>query len=184
MICCRVPFCRLRIASSGIQLGIDRTSKYNRVRDASAPHVGLSASNYLLRPASAGLADSLLSAFLFTNPMPLLQTLRPRLSAQPVERTARVMQPPGTARMTSRPWARLRASVLMTNPLCVKCASAGRVQAAHEVDHIVPLHMGGRHDRSNLQGLCAPCHADKTATEAGSRARGEAWGGIKRIQAS
>jgi 5-methylcytosine-specific restriction protein A len=114
--------------------------------------------------------------------MPLLQTLRPRLSAQPVERAARVLQPPGTARMTSRPWARLRAKVLMSNPLCVKCAATGRVQAAHEVDHIVPLHSGGTHDRSNLQPLCRPCHADKTATEAGSRARGDAWGGIKRFE--
>jgi 5-methylcytosine-specific restriction protein A len=114
--------------------------------------------------------------------MPLLQTLRPRLSAQPVERTARVLQPPGTARMTSRPWARLRAKVLMSNPLCVKCAATGRVQAAHEVDHIVPLHSGGTHDRSNLQALCSPCHAEKTASEAGSRARGDAWGGIKRIE--
>jgi 5-methylcytosine-specific restriction protein A len=141
--------------------------------------MGLPASESLLRPALAGLADSLLSAF-YSVLMPLLQTLRPRLSAQPVERTARVMQPPGTARMTSRPWARLRAKVLMSNPLCVKCAAAGRVQAAHEVDHIVPLHSGGTHDRSNLQPLCRPCHADKTATEAGSRARGEAWGGVSK----
>jgi 5-methylcytosine-specific restriction protein A len=142
--------------------------------------MGLSASNDLLRPAPAGLADSLLVGFLFPDLMPLLQTLRPRLAAQPVERTARVLQPPGTARMTSRPWARLRAKVLMSNPLCVKCAATGRVQAAQEVDHIVPLHSGGTHDRSNLQPLCRPCHAEKTAAEAGSRARGDAWGGYQK----
>jgi 5-methylcytosine-specific restriction protein A len=122
-----------------------------------------------------------LAAFLFVPDLPRLQTLRPRLGAYTVGRVAGIQQPPGTARMSSRPWARLRASVLMSNPLCVQCATEGRVQAACEVDHVVPLWQGGSHDRSNLQPLCASCHADKTAAEAGSRAVGDAGGGIKRI---
>jgi len=39
------------------------------------------------------------------------------------------------------------------------------VRAADEVDHIVPLSRGGGDERSNLQPLCRPCHAAKTARE-------------------
>ena len=33
-----------------------------------------------------------------------------------------------------------------------------------EVDHILPLSLGGRDETSNLQVLCAPCHGTKTRT--------------------
>lgn len=38
---------------------------------------------------------------------------------------------------------------------------------AVELDHIVPLFKGGADDDSNLQGLCSPCHAAKTAEDMG-----------------
>lgn len=38
-----------------------------------------------------------------------------------------------------------------------------------ECDHILPLCDGGSNDRSNLQSLCANCHAEKTGLEAIAR---------------
>lgn len=35
-----------------------------------------------------------------------------------------------------------------------------------QIDHIVPISRGGKHDASNLQLLCYPCHRNKTNLEA------------------
>lgn len=52
------------------------------------------------------------------------------------------------------------------------CRQCGRVTRAIEVDHIVPLWQGGPDTDDNLQLLCIdPCHAAKTAREAGMRGR-------------
>lgn len=45
---------------------------------------------------------------------------------------------------------------------------------AIEVDHITPVAEGGKDDLSNLQAICGPCHAVKTAEESAR--------GIKRMQ--
>ncbi|MFA5593217.1 MAG: HNH endonuclease [Micavibrio sp.] len=64
-----------------------------------------------------------------------------------------------------RRWRRLRALVLQEQPLCALCAQAGLVKAASVVDHINGDALDN--DRSNLQALCASCHARKTAREDG-----------------
>lgn len=64
-------------------------------------------------------------------------------------------------------WAKRRAAILRQEPTCRHCAAAGRLRAATEVDHIVPLHLGGGDERANLQPLCADCHKIKTAREQG-----------------
>lgn len=59
--------------------------------------------------------------------------------------------------------------VLAAEPLCRRCDEMGVVTPASMVDHITPLNQGGaRLDRANLQPLCDPCHAVKTARD-GSR---------------
>ena len=61
----------------------------------------------------------------------------------------------------SKQWRVLRQHVLSSNPVCVMC---GRL--ANEVDHIVPISMGGVPDSlDNLQSLCKPCHSKKTQKE-------------------
>lgn len=62
-------------------------------------------------------------------------------------------------------WRKIRRMVLREEPLCVECEKAGRVTAANEVDHIIPLRQGGTHERSNLQPLCKSCHSKKTNRE-------------------
>jgi 5-methylcytosine-specific restriction protein A len=57
-------------------------------------------------------------------------------------------------------WRLLRARVLADEPICRAC----RRRRSRMVDHIVERRDGGTDDRRNLQGLCWPCHSQKTAT--------------------
>ena len=69
-------------------------------------------------------------------------------------------------KINSRRWNRLREVVFAAEPLCRSCSAAGRVRAATEVDHIVPVVLGGGDSLSNLQGLCHFCHLEKTRQDA------------------
>lgn len=67
----------------------------------------------------------------------------------------------------SRRWRRLRALQLSEFPLCAECERQGEVTLASQVDHLQP-----RRERpdltfvqTNLESLCASCHAKKTAAE-------------------
>jgi len=56
---------------------------------------------------------------------------------------------------------------------------------AYELDHIVPLAEGGRHNMENLRVLCVPCHAGETAKLAARLAktrRLKAKGPMKNVQ--
>jgi 5-methylcytosine-specific restriction protein A len=58
-------------------------------------------------------------------------------------------------------WHRLRKAFLARHPICVECG-----ELASQVDHVVPLHVGGLpYDCANLQSLCRSCHARKTLKE-------------------
>lgn len=64
-------------------------------------------------------------------------------------------------------WKKMRAAVLRAEPLCRDCAAKGRPEPATEIDHVV-RHQGNAWrfwDMSNLQPLCARCHARKTFIE-------------------
>jgi hypothetical protein len=98
--------------------------------------------------------------------MARLTMLRPRVGTL---RTGVAAAPLEVDRMSSRPWSRLRSQVLSANQLCVHCRAQGRVEAATEVDHVVPLWEGGTNALANLQGLCHDCHGAKSAAEAAKR---------------
>jgi 5-methylcytosine-specific restriction protein A len=61
-------------------------------------------------------------------------------------------------------WMVLRKEILRDDPICRRCQLAAAVQ----VDHIVPARVYAAddpelfYDVSNLQGLCHPCHGQKT----------------------
>lgn len=60
-------------------------------------------------------------------------------------------------------WQKVRALVLMREPLCRPCGKRGKAVPANQVDHIVPLEEGGAaFDLDNLQPLCRSCHASKS----------------------
>ena len=85
---------------------------------------------------------------------PKLKTLDSRtVITKPVERTR------GTT------WMTIREKVLRQAPHCVDCLKGGQVTPADEVDHILPLSMGGTDDLTNLQGLCYEHHKAKTKRE-------------------
>jgi 5-methylcytosine-specific restriction protein A len=47
------------------------------------------------------------------------------------------------------------------------CEAKGRITPARELDHIIALVNGGTNDEDNFQGLCRPCHVEKTAADLG-----------------
>lgn len=71
-------------------------------------------------------------------------------------------------------WRRLRRSVLLRDPWCrwPQC-----IEAAANVDHIVPAEWGGPDEPDNLQGLCLLHHGRKTHLEFRSRT----WPNLRRV---
>lgn len=74
-----------------------------------------------------------------------------------------------TPRQRGRKWMERRARWISEHPLCEYCQAKGRVTAAEEVDHGVPLFKGGADDETNFVSTCRSCHKDKTARDRGYR---------------
>lgn len=83
-------------------------------------------------------------------------------------------------------WLRLRKWKLSRQPLCERCMEEGRVRAATEVHHVVPVQDGMSAiekrrlalNPHNLRSLCHDCHVI-THTEMGRS--GKAYAGRKRM---
>ncbi len=60
-----------------------------------------------------------------------------------------------------------RLSILARDPVCKICGEA----PSTELDHRKPVRRGGEDGRSNLQGVCGPCHVTKTGREKKRAAR-------------
>lgn len=52
-----------------------------------------------------------------------------------------------------------------------RCAICCNVAKPGDVDHVIPLILGGRHAESNLQWLCKPCHKGKTKLDVKLKAK-------------
>jgi len=97
-----------------------------------------------------------------TNIQPRLKTIDPR---------RKTLQPAAAHRRTGA-WLQERNHRIKLRDQWT-CKACGRVTSDLEVDHIVPLHLGGSDDDCNLQCLCAGpglCHAIKTRQESKGRA--------------
>lgn len=68
-------------------------------------------------------------------------------------------------RLSGRRLQAARLALFRVEPLCRPCSAAGRVTVATIRDHIVPLAEGGTDAPSNLQPICAECHAVKVVEE-------------------
>lgn len=80
-------------------------------------------------------------------------------------------------RITGRRLQARRQAVWMRHPHCAACGRLVAYPSGFELDHIIPLFMGGEDAESNCQVLCveveiidgqrvkAGCHARKSATE-------------------
>ena len=67
-------------------------------------------------------------------------------------------RPSAHKRGYDRTWQRLRLLKLSLNPVCEN----GDNSPAVEVDHVIPLRLGGSNRLSNLRSLCKSCHSRKT----------------------
>lgn len=72
---------------------------------------------------------------------------------------------PAVRRRYGRSWKRIRDRFIAAHPLCEACKKRGKLTAAQEVHHILPLSRGGTHAESNLMALCKPCHSAITAKD-------------------
>lgn len=71
-----------------------------------------------------------------------------------------------STRTSTRSWRRRRAEVLQRdNHMCVVRGPNCTVTAS-EVDHVIPVFMGGDDQPSNCQSVCANCHRDRTQAQA------------------
>lgn len=72
----------------------------------------------------------------------------------------------GSTRRSELPsnWERIRRHILQRDPICRVCDKALSV----EVDHVGDKH---DHGEDNLQGVCSPCHREKTHREAADARR-------------
>lgn len=90
----------------------------------------------------------------------------PRPKRPQDQRTSDARRGTAASRGYDARWRRRRNAFISANPLCAHCKAEGRIEAAREVDHIVPLRAGGpRLEWGNLQALCRRCHQAKTAAE-------------------
>lgn len=97
--------------------------------------------------------------------MARLQTLKPRVGTAPTMRVA-AANVGEIKRTRGSAWMAIRARILRRDKgLCQECQRNDRLSKATQVDHITPLHRGGRDNDANLEAICAGCHDVKTAAE-------------------
>lgn len=65
-------------------------------------------------------------------------------------------------RARGRAGAAQRQRRLAAEPNCRDCAELGFERPAQEIDHIIPLGMGGRDTDDNVRSLCRSCHARRS----------------------
>ena len=75
----------------------------------------------------------------------------------------RIGSKPGTERITGWQLVKIRKRIMLRDGY--KCQVCGRVTIGGEVDHLQPLHLGGRESDANRQWLCRSCHRAKTEQE-------------------
>ena len=88
-----------------------------------------------------------------------LAQLKSRIAAVDLRRGASV----AVDRIRGRKLDRIRRRVLLRDHYT--CRRCGRVSVDLEVDHIVPLFLGGAESDENRQALCRDCHDAKSADE-------------------
>lgn len=94
---------------------------------------------------------------------PRIKTITNRIETADLSRGARIQ----TERIRGHKLTVIRQRVLLRDEYtCRKC---GRVGMDLQIDHIVPLHLGGNNSISNLQSLCKTCHKLKSDKEEGDR---------------
>ena len=96
--------------------------------------------------------------------MAKLTTLKPRV------RTISTSQGAPIAVERERGWELMKTRKRIAMRAGYLCEICGRPLADGEVDHKIPLHLGGKDEDENRQWICAePCHRLKTEREGKGR---------------
>ena len=76
-------------------------------------------------------------------------------------------------KLAKRPGGRVGAAEharrLAGEPFCRDCLADGHPRDASEVDHIIPIALGGSDDDNNIRCLCKPCHVVRTKEQFSAR---------------
>lgn len=88
--------------------------------------------------------------------MSKLNRLESRLSIAPTRKPAEF----SFNRITGRPLGKIRRRIALRD--LYTCRRCGMVVSEFEIDHIVPLFVGGCESDENRQLLCRQCHIEKT----------------------
>lgn len=72
----------------------------------------------------------------------------------------------------SGPWKRIRSQILERDGHRCQIRSHGCLGTATEVDHILPVSLGGPwYDPDNLRASCRPCNLDRNAPRKTTQSR-------------
>jgi len=95
----------------------------------------------------------------------------PECAGQPALERPRDTRPNAARRGYGRAHREMRDDLLRRRPWCADPFGLhrGRRVKATIRDHVMPLRLGGKDDKSNQQPLCNGCHAHKTAMDRGGR---------------
>jgi len=101
--------------------------------------------------------------------MAKLLTLKPRISTLG---ESKVKTFTDTERIRGTTLQNIRKAHFERHPLCIPCLAKTPpvTRIAVELDHSVPLHIGGKESRDpfeNRVGMCVECHLEKSKTERG-----------------
>jgi 5-methylcytosine-specific restriction protein A len=88
-----------------------------------------------------------------------MKTLKPRIATIDTRRGS----PVAVDRIRGWQLHKIRQRIMKRDDYT--CQMCGRVTVDGEVDHVVPLAVGGGNNMENLQYLCKPCHKLKSDKE-------------------
>ena len=94
--------------------------------------------------------------------MTKIRTLAPRVQTLKANRLQAAPSLVYAQRTRGRALQATNRRLFMRNPLCVRCEEKGRAEPVTQWDHKIPLYAGGADTDENKQGLCTPCHVEKT----------------------
>jgi 5-methylcytosine-specific restriction endonuclease McrA len=92
-----------------------------------------------------------------------LTSIKPRVAPADV----RTCSTPVVERIRGKELQKIRERILLRDEY--SCRACGRVSAHLEIDHIVPIHLGGAESDQNRQALCRQCHEKKSEREGKER---------------
>lgn len=88
-----------------------------------------------------------------------LQSIKPKVATVDTRKGA----PVAVDRIRGNTLTKIRKRVMLRDEYT--CRMCGMLTSSGEIDHVVPLHLGGSESDENRQYLCVSCHLRKSSAE-------------------